>query len=58
MILQLVKSNPGISIVKIQSDIAWRTGLTPKTVSKYVEELVTLGRIVSKDTGFAVPVRS
>ena len=55
MILQLVKSDPGITIVKIQSDIAWRTGLTSKTVSKYVSELVAIGKIVEKDQGFSVP---
>jgi len=55
MILQLVKSNPGITIAKIQTDIAWRTGLTSKTVSKYVSELNALGKIVQKNQGFSVP---
>ena len=54
MVLQLIKSKPGIVIQDIQIDIAWRTGLTPKTVSKYVQELNDLGKIVQKGQGFHV----
>ena len=51
-ILQLVKSNPGILLVKIQRQISWQTGLTPKTVSNYIQELVELGKLVQTETGF------
>ena len=54
MILQLVKSNPGIKIAKIQAEIAWRTGLTSRTVANYVKEMVALGKIKNKDQGFSV----
>lgn len=54
MILQLIKSKPGITIREIHVDITWRTGLTMRTVSNYVKELVEIGKIKAKDQGFSV----
>ena len=54
MIIQLVKINPGISIETIRREIAYRTGLNRKTVSRYVRELTEVGRLVRTDEGFEV----
>ena len=58
MILEFVRSNPGASVDRIQREIAWRTGLTPKRISHYIMELVELKRLRAEGQGFKVADRA
>jgi len=53
-ILELVRKDPGISIDRIQAEMAWREGLSPRRVSEYVETLVKVGQLKDDGQGFSV----
>lgn len=56
-IRELVEKTPGITIDRIQAEMAWREGLSPRRVSEYVETLVKVGQIREDEQGFKVPER-
>lgn len=51
-IVEMVRKDPGISIDRIQAEMAWREGLSPRRVSEYVETLVKVGQLMEDGQGF------
>lgn len=53
-IVELVRRDPGVTIDRIQAEMAWQEGLSPGKVSEYVETLVQVGQLKEEEKGFSV----
>ena len=51
-ILAYIKSNPGVLVNDVQLHMSFRTGLSPGTTSKYIQELVEYGLVAVDGQGF------
>lgn len=52
-IVEMVRKDPGITIDRIQAEMAWREGLSPRRVSEYVATLVMVGQLKEDEQGFS-----
>lgn len=55
MIVELVRKEPNIFMDRIESVIAWKTGLTSRKISEYVKILVRAGQLEENKGRFRIP---